>query len=205
MRAPLPRLVVATGNPGKLREFSALLAGLATELIPQSAFGISAPVESAPTFAGNALAKARHAARAAAAAALADDSGLEVDALGGAPGVHSARYAGPDADAARNTAKLLAALADVPEPRRARFRCALALVRTADDPQPLIVEGCWEGRIARAPRGTGGFGYDPVFLVGAGDVTAAELAPELKNSTSHRAQALARLRAALLERELAGG
>ena len=194
MGAPLPRLVVATENPGKLREFGALLAGFAGELIPLAAFGVTPAEETAASFSGNALAKARHAARATGLAALADDSGLEVDALGGDPGVYSARYAGPAGDARRNTAKLLNALADVAEPRHARFRCALALVRSADDPAPLIAEGRWEGQIARAPRGVNGFGYDPVFIVAGGALTAAELAPELKNQLSHRAQALAELR-----------
>jgi XTP/dITP diphosphohydrolase len=189
----LPRLVVATGNPGKLRELEALLAGVAAELVPQAALGIAAAAETEPSFEGNALLKARHAARLAALPALADDSGLEVDALGGQPGVHSARYAGEGARDEANNAKLLAALAGVPEPRRARYRCVIALVRSADDPAPLVARGHWEGRIARTPRGTRGFGYDPLFEVGDGPLTAAELAPADKNRVSHRARALAEL------------
>ncbi|HXQ30817.1 MAG TPA: RdgB/HAM1 family non-canonical purine NTP pyrophosphatase [Steroidobacteraceae bacterium] len=190
MSAHLPRLVVASSNPGKLTELGALLAGLAAEIVPQSALGISPAAETALTFADNALLKARHAARFSGSAALADDSGLEVDALGGEPGVHSARYAGQGASALANNTKLLEALAATPEPRRARYRCVIALVMGADDPAPLLAAGSWEGRIAFAPRGTGGFGYDPLFLVGEGALTAAELPPEVKNRISHRALAL---------------
>jgi XTP/dITP diphosphohydrolase len=193
----LPRLVLATDNAGKLRELGSLLAEFSAELVPQSACGIAPAAETATTFEGNALLKARHAARLSGSAALADDSGLEVDALGGEPGVHSARYAGPAASDAANNAKLLAALARVPAPRRARYRCVIALVLSADDPAPLIATGSWEGRIALAPRGAGGFGYDPLFLVGDGTATAAELAPAVKNRLSHRALALAALRARL--------
>jgi XTP/dITP diphosphohydrolase len=194
---PWPRLVVATGNPGKLRELRALLAGVATEIVPQTALGVPPAEETEDTFAGNALLKARHAARLTGCPALADDSGLEVDALGGAPGVRSARYAGETADDAANNARLLAELAAVAEPRRARYRAVIALVRDADDPAPLVAEGRWEGRIAHAPRGSGGFGYDPLFLVGEGERSAAELAPEEKNRISHRARALAALLARL--------
>lgn len=197
MHAPWPRLVVATGNAGKLREFRALLAGLATEILPQTDLGVPSPEETESTFVGNALLKARHAARLTGAAALADDSGLEVDALGGAPGVRSARYAGEGADDAANNARLLEALAGVPAPRRARYRAAVVLVEGPGDPAPRIASGTWEGRIALAPRGTGGFGYDPLFLVGDGELTAAELPPGLKNRISHRAQALAALLAQL--------
>jgi XTP/dITP diphosphohydrolase len=195
--AYLPRLVVASSNPGKLSELGVLLAQFTAEIVPQSALGIAPAAETATTFAGNALLKARHAARLSGSAALADDSGLEVDALGGEPGVHSARYAGIDASDAANNAKLLAALAQFPAPRRARYRCVVALVAGADDPAPLVAAGSWEGRIALAPRGSGGFGYDPLFLVGEGAVTAAELLPEVKNRISHRARALAALRARL--------
>jgi len=200
-----PRLVVATANPGKLRELGALLAGLAGELVPQSSLGVPAVVESGATFADNALLKARHAARHTGLPALADDSGLEVDALGGAPGVHSARYAGATADDAANNVKLLAALAALDAagaaaaPRSARYRCVIACVRAADDPAPLLATGSWEGSIARTPRGTGGFGYDPLFVVDAAGRTAAELPAQEKNRVSHRAAALAALRA-LLER-----
>jgi XTP/dITP diphosphohydrolase len=193
----LPRLVVASSNPRKLIELGSLLAGLATEIVPQSALGIPPAAETAMTFEGNALLKARHAARLSGSAALADDSGLEVDALAGQPGVHSARYAGSGASDAANNAKLLEALAGVPEPRRARYRCVIALVRDGDDPAPLVAAGSWDGRIAFAARGTGGFGYDPLFLVGEGPLTAAELPPEVKNRISHRALALEALAASL--------
>ncbi len=193
MAVPLPRLVVASGSAGKLRELRALAGALARELVPQSELGVAPVAETEDSFLGNALLKARHAARATGAAALADDSGLEVDSLGGAPGVYSARYAGEGASDADNNAKLLAALAAVPEPRRARYRAVLVLLRGADDPAPLVAEGCWEGRIALAPRGGGGFGYDPLFLPGDGALTAAELAPAEKNRVSHRGRALAAL------------
>jgi XTP/dITP diphosphohydrolase len=196
MAAPLRRLVVASSNAGKLRELRALAAALAAEIVPQSELGVAAVAETEPSFLGNALLKARHAARATGAAALADDSGLEVDALGGAPGVHSARYAGAGASDADNNARLLAALAGVPPPRRARYRAVLVLVTGPDDPAPLVAEGCWEGRIAAAPRGAGGFGYDPLFLPGDDEQSVAELAPAEKNLRSHRAQALAALLAA---------
>ena len=189
-RVSLPRLVVASGNPGKLRELRALLAGVAGEVVAQSELGVLPVEETGATFLSNALLKARHAARATNAPALADDSGLEVDALGGAPGVRSARYAGDGADDAANNVRLLAALEDVPAPRRARYRAVIVLVRSADDPAPLIADGHWEGQIALAPRGRGGFGYDPLFLVGDDDRTAAELAPDVKNQLSHRGQAL---------------
>jgi len=191
--APLPRLVVASGNSGKLRELTALLAGRVTELIPQSALGIAPAEETESTFEGNALLKARHAARLAGAAALADDSGLEVDALGGRPGVHSARFAGASASDAANNELLLRSLEGIAAPRRARYRCVIALVRNADDPAPLVATGSWEGRIALAPRGEGGFGYDPLFLVGEGELTAAELPAAVKNRISHRGLALGAL------------
>jgi XTP/dITP diphosphohydrolase len=197
MPARFGRLVVASSNTGKLSELGVLLAGFATEVVPQSALGIAPAAETAATFEGNALLKARHAARLCGSAALADDSGLAVDALGGEPGVRSARYAGVGASDAANNARLLAALAQVPEPRRARYRCVIALVTGADDPAPLVATGSWEGRIALAPRGTGGFGYDPLFLVGEGALTAAELPPDVKNRISHRARALAALTARL--------
>ncbi len=194
---PWPRLVVATGNPGKLRELRELLAGLALEILPQTELGVPSPPETESSFVGNALLKARHAARLTGAVAVADDSGLEVDALGGAPGVWSARYAGEGANDAANNARLLEALADVPAPRRARYRAVVVLVRGAHDPAPLVAEGVWEGRIATVPRGSGGFGYDPLFLVGDGELTAAQLPAALKNRLSHRAQALAALLAQL--------
>ena len=188
------RLVLASGNPGKLREFAALL-GPGWELVPQDRLGVAPVDETGTTFRENALLKARHAALATGLPALADDSGLEVDALGGAPGVYSARYAGPGASDAANNARLLAALADVPGPARtARYRCVLVLVAGPDDPAPLVAEGTWEGRIGFGPRGTGGFGYDPLFIDAASGLTGAELEPAAKNARSHRGQALGALR-----------
>lgn len=189
----IPRLVIATGNRGKLREFAAMLQGLVDEVIPQSDLGVSAAAETESTFVGNALLKARHAARVTGLPALADDSGLEVDALAGAPGVWSARYAGESATDAQNNAKLLSALAGIPVPRLARYRAVLALVRSADDPRPVIAEGVWQGEIAMSPAGDGGFGYDPLFLVDGGPRTAAQLEATDKNQRSHRALALSRL------------
>ncbi|MBX3695857.1 MAG: RdgB/HAM1 family non-canonical purine NTP pyrophosphatase [Steroidobacteraceae bacterium] len=185
------RVVVATGNRGKLGELTAMLAPLGVELQPQSAFGIVPPPETGTTFLDNALIKARHAVRVSALPAIADDSGLEVDALGGAPGVYSARYAGEDADDAANNSKLLAALAGVsPEKRSARYRAVIVFVNGSNDPNPLIGEGAWEGRIALAPRGDGGFGYDPLFELPDGSSTAAQLTPARKNALSHRGAAL---------------
>lgn len=191
-----PRLVVATGNAGKLREFSALLNGFVGEVIPQAALGVGSVEETEDTFVGNALLKARHAAAVTGLPALADDSGLEVDALDGAPGVYSARYAGLHASDADNNEKLLAALAAVPEPRRARYQAVLVLVRSAEDPAPVVAVGRWEGAIATHARGSGGFGYDPLFLVD-GRRTAAEMSAEEKNGCSHRASALQALLAQL--------
>jgi XTP/dITP diphosphohydrolase len=194
----MKRLVLASANPGKLREMRALLAPLGGEVLSQAQLGIAETEEPHDTFIENALAKARHASRASGLPALADDSGLCVDALGGAPGVHSAHFAGREGGReerdARNNARLLASLG---ENRKAHYRCVMALVRSADDPEPLIAEGSWEGEIARAPRGANGFGYDPLFLVGGRGLTAAELPAEEKNRISHRAQAAARLLAAL--------
>lgn len=194
----MKRAVLASANPGKLRELAALLAPAGFELLSQAAFGIDSVPETGTTFRENALLKARHAAAAAGLPALADDSGIEVDALGGRPGVFSARFAGEGASDAANLARLLAELAGVPEERRgARYRCVVTWVRAADDAAPLSGEGTWEGRIALAPRGSGGFGYDPAFIPAGGQRTAAELSPAEKNKVSHRAQALARLVAAL--------
>lgn len=192
------RVVLATGNPGKLRELRELLAGAGFEVQPQTDFGIVPPVEDGATFVANALIKARHAARLAALPAIADDSGLEVDALGGRPGIHSARYAGPAASDEDNNARLLLELAGVPDAARtARYRCAVVYVRDAEDPSPVVCEAAWEGRIGIAGRGAGGFGYDPLFLVAGDTRTAAELPAGEKNRVSHRGQALARLVAAL--------
>ena len=197
----MKQLVLASVNPGKLREIAALLAPLAIEVLPQSRLGIAEIEEPHLTFLENALAKARHASRAARLPALADDSGLCVDALGGEPGVHSAYYAGTDggreARDGRNNDKLLSVLK---EERSAYYCCVMVLVRHAADPRPLVAEGLWRGEIARAPRGANGFGYDPLFIVAGRDLTAAELGPEEKNRISHRGQALERLLALLRER-----
>ena len=195
------KLVLASGNAGKLAELRMLLGDSGHALHAQSEFGVADAEETGQTFVENAILKARHAARATGLPALGDDSGLCVDALDGAPGLYSARYAGGHGDAQANIAKLLQALREVPDARRtARFYCVLALLRHADDPMPLIAEGAWEGRILPAPRGTGGFGYDPVFLDPDTGLSAAELDPGTKNRTSHRARALAVLAARLQAR-----
>jgi XTP/dITP diphosphohydrolase len=189
------RLVLASGNPGKLAELRDVLGDSGLALHAQSEFGVSEAAETGHTFVENALLKARHAARATGLPALADDSGLIVDALGGAPGLISAHYAGVHGDSTGNIAKLLCALDGVPEhARTARFYALVVLLRHADDPQPLIAEGVWEGRILTAPRGSGGFGYDPVFFSPEHGCSAAELAPAVKNRVSHRGRALAALR-----------
>jgi XTP/dITP diphosphohydrolase len=194
-RRELPaKAVLATGNAGKQRELAALLAPRGIEVILQTTLGITSADETGDTFEANALLKARHAAREARLPALADDSGLEVDALQGRPGVWSARYAGIDATDAANNAKLLQELAGVPAARRgARYRCVIAFVRDADDPEPLLAQGAWEGRIGEAPQGTGGFGYDPLFWPRGSTVTAAQMQPAAKNAVSHRGLALAEL------------
>ena len=197
MSAPR-RLVLASGNRGKLAELQRILADPGIELVAQADLGIAEIEETGASFVENALLKARHAAGESGLPALADDSGLCVDALGGAPGLYSARYAGPHGDSAANIAKLLDALRDVPAERRAaHFHCSIVLLRAAPDPAPLISEGRWHGRILDAPRGSGGFGYDPVFLDPVLGASAAELEPAIKNRVSHRGQALARLRALL--------
>ncbi|WP_298235828.1 RdgB/HAM1 family non-canonical purine NTP pyrophosphatase [uncultured Azohydromonas sp.] len=196
MDAAAPRRVVlATGNAGKQREFAALLAPLGFAVVTQGELGIAGAEETGDTFESNALLKARHASRGANLPALADDSGIEVDALGGRPGVWSARYAGPDASDEANNALLLAELAAHPDPaaRRARYRCVIAYVRFADDPAPLFARGAWEGHITTAPRGSGGFGYDPLFVPDGLACTAAEMPAADKNAVSHRGQALAAL------------
>jgi XTP/dITP diphosphohydrolase len=189
------RIVVATGNRGKLAEIRDVLAGTGIELVAQSDLGISDADETGATFVENALIKARHASRASGLPALGDDSGICVDALGGAPGLISARYAGAHGDGAANIAKLLGALEGVEDAQRgAHFHCTIVLLASADDPAPLIAEGRWRGRILEAPRGSGGFGYDPVFfdpVLGSG---AVELDRATKNRVSHRGQALARMR-----------
>ena len=193
------KLVLASGNAGKLAELGELLGGPGFDLHAQSEFGVADVEETGLTFVENALLKARNAARATGLPALGDDSGLCVDALDGAPGLYSARYGGGHGDAARNIARLLHELDGVPDARRgARFHCVLVLLRSADDPQPLIAEGSWAGRILQAPRGSGGFGYDPVFLDPLHGASAAELDPALKNRISHRGRALAELHARLV-------
>lgn len=189
------KLVLASGNPSKLAELRALLDDARLELHAQSEFGIADVQETASTFVENALLKARHAARATGLPALGDDSGLCVDALHGAPGLYSARYGGVHGDAVCNIDRLLRELDGVPQAQRvARFQCVLVLLRTVDDPQPLIAEGSWEGRILDAPRGSGGFGYDPVFFDPERGCSAAELDPALKHRISHRGRALAALK-----------
>jgi XTP/dITP diphosphohydrolase len=192
------RLVVATANPGKLREFRSLLAGLPYELISLAELGLESPAETGSSFLENATLKARHAATSSGFAAVADDSGIEVDALGGAPGIHSARYAGADAFASANNAKLMSALEGVQlDARRARYRCAVVLIEAADT-APVVAQAAWEGFILDAPRGSGGFGYDPYFWLPELGKTAAELGSEEKNRLSHRGKAMRALREALL-------
>ena len=194
------RLVLATGNAGKLREMRAILAPWNVDVLPQSGFTAASAEETGLSFVENAILKARFAAEASGLPAIADDSGLEVDALHGAPGIYSARYAGPGADDAANNARLLRELDAIPDHERtARYRCAMVFMRWPLDPAPIVRQASWEGRIARLPRGAGGFGYDPLFLVGNGDVMAAELDPAHKNSISHRGKALRALVAALTE------
>lgn len=191
----MQRLVVATGNRGKLAEFRDLLGDSGIELLSQGELGIDDPPETGTTFVENAIIKARNAARRSGLPALADDSGLIVDALGGAPGLISAHYGGVQGDAARNIARLLGELEGVPEERRAaRFHSVIVLLRHAEDPAPLIAEGSWEGRILHAPRGAGGFGYDPVFFSPEHGCSAAELDAAVKNRVSHRGRAMALLR-----------
>lgn len=196
----MQRLVLATGNPGKRREMAPLLAPLGLEIVTQGELEIAGAEETGLSFVENALLKARHAARESGLPAIADDSGLAVDALNGAPGIYSARYAGADADDAANNRKLLAALEGLPEERRtARYHCLLVYLRHAEDPVPVIAEGHWEGRIAAAPQGSGGFGYDPLFYLPELGCTAAELPAEEKNRRSHRGRALSALIAQLRE------
>jgi XTP/dITP diphosphohydrolase len=191
----MQRLVVATGNRGKLAEFRDLLGDSGIELVSQGELGIDDPPETGTTFVENAIIKARNAARISGLPALADDSGLIVDALDGAPGLVSAHYGGVHGDAARNIARLLGELEGVPDARRsARFHSVIVLLRHADDPAPLIAEGSWEGRILDAPRGAGGFGYDPVFFSPEHGCSAAELDAAVKNRASHRGRAMAVLR-----------
>jgi XTP/dITP diphosphohydrolase len=192
------RLVLASSNLGKLREFRELLAPLGIEVVPQAELGVPDADELHSTFVENALGKARNAARHTGLPALADDSGICAAALGGAPGVHSARFGGEPRSDARNNARLVESLRDEAD-RRAHYYCVVVLVRHAEDPEPLIAEGRWHGEVIDGPRGAGGFGYDPHFFVPALGQTAAELVPARKNILSHRGKALARLIALLRE------
>lgn len=194
-------VVLASNNDGKRREIEQLLQPVGVRLHAQAEFGVDAVAETGLTFVENAILKARHASAASGLPAIADDSGLEVDALQGAPGIHSARYAGADADDRANCAKLLEALTEVPQGhRQARFQCVLVYLRHAEDPTPVICQGTWEGRILTEPRGDQGFGYDPLFWVPGQNRSAAELDPGAKNGLSHRGQALAQLLPALTDR-----
>ncbi len=193
-------IVLASDNAGKLKEINALLHASDFVVVGQASLGVPGADETGGTFIENAILKARNASQYTGRSALADDSGLEVDALDGAPGVHSARFAGSDATDARNVAKLLSALDGVPhEQRGARFRCVMAYLRQANDPTPLICQGTWEGSIAEQGRGDNGFGYDPVFWVVQENRTAAELDSDLKNRLSHRGQALRAMVAQLVQ------
>jgi XTP/dITP diphosphohydrolase len=197
-----PKVVMASGNPGKLRELASLLEGLNIEVLAQSDFGVEDAEETGTTFAENSLIKARHAADATGLPAIADDSGLAVDALQGAPGVYSARYSGADATDQENVAKLLQAMRAVGEPSRgAAFHCVATFV-LPDDSKPLVADGEWRGEILTTAKGDGGFGYDPIFLDSASGRSAAELAPEEKNARSHRGQALRKL-VVLIEQQFA--
>ncbi len=188
------RIVLATGNAGKIREFSDMLGPLGFEFVPQAEFGIEPPEETGETFEDNAILKARYASARSGLPAMADDSGLEVDALGGAPGVRSARYAGEGAGDLANLEKLIEAMKLVPDASRsARFRCVIALARTADDPSPMLGRGVWEGVILHSPTGHGGFGYDPVFAPRGETRSVAELVAAEKHAQSHRGLALRNL------------
>lgn len=192
------KVVLASGNAGKVREINQLLAQQEIQVVPQSLFDTPEAEETGLTFVENAILKARNAARHSGLPAIADDSGIEVDALNGAPGIYSARFAGPACDDRANNDKLLADLEQVAEEQRtARFQCVMVYLRHADDPTPIICQGTWEGRILRAPQGENGFGYDPLFLVPELGCSSAELAPDQKNALSHRGQALRQLVAAL--------
>jgi XTP/dITP diphosphohydrolase len=188
------RVVLATSNAGKLREFRELLAPLGFETLPVSQFTRLTAEETGLSFIENAILKARHAAQAANLPAIADDSGIELDALQGAPGIYSARYAGPSASDQANLDKLVKATRELPEEQRtARYQCALAYLRWASDPSPLIVQASWEGRVVLTPRGNGGFGYDPIFELTELGKTAAELSADEKNQISHRGKAMREL------------
>ncbi|MBE5214436.1 XTP/dITP diphosphatase [Pectobacterium sp. A535-S3-A17] len=187
----MQKVVLATGNPGKVRELASLLADFGLDIVAQTELGVDSAEETGLTFIENAILKARHAAQITGLPAIADDSGLAVDALGGAPGIYSARYAGMDASDQQNLDKLLLTLKDVPdEQRRASFHCVLVYLRHAEDPTPIVCHGSWQGMLTHEAAGSGGFGYDPIFFVPELGKTAAELTREEKNAQSHRGQAL---------------
>ncbi|HKJ94489.1 MAG TPA: RdgB/HAM1 family non-canonical purine NTP pyrophosphatase [Gammaproteobacteria bacterium] len=197
----MERVVFASGNAGKVREVAEMLRGLDIDLVPQSDYVVPSVEETGLTFVENALIKARNACEHSGRPAIADDSGLAVDGLDGEPGIYSARYAGEPSDDAANNRRLLEELCDVPEAGwTARFHCVLVYLRHAADPVPLICHGAWEGRVVETPRGSNGFGYDPLFLDPKLDRTAAELEPEVKNRVSHRAKALKALIGQLRDR-----
>ncbi|KGM07252.1 Nucleoside 5-triphosphatase RdgB (dHAPTP, dITP, XTP-specific) [Methylophaga thiooxydans] len=189
----MSNIVLASGNKGKLREFAQLLAPLNIEIVPQSELQVVEAEETGLSFVENAILKARNACMQTGLPAISDDSGIEVDALQGAPGIYSSRYAGPNASDQDNIDTLLAAIKDVPEAERsARFQCVVVYMRHAKDPTPLICQGTWHGQIMLQPSGDGGFGYDPVFFVAETETSAAELSPEQKHAVSHRGQAMRR-------------
>ena len=199
----MKKIVLATGNAGKAREFAQLLAEFDAEIIPQTQLNVSSVPETGLTFVENALIKARHAAEITGLPAIADDSGIEVDALNGAPGIYSARFAGENATDLENNQLLLQQLQAIPEAERtARYHCVIVYLRHALDPTPLICHGIWEGRVLTAPQGEQGFGYDPLFLIPEQQCTAAQMPPDLKNKLSHRGQAMRELQAALSARAL---
>lgn len=187
----MQKVVLATGNPGKVRELADLLSAFGLDIVAQTDLDVASAEETGLTFIENAILKARHAAHITGLPAIADDSGLAVDALGGAPGIYSARYAGEEASDRQNLEKLLAALENVPDgQRQAQFHCVLVYLRHAEDPVPLVFHGSWQGEITRTPAGEGGFGYDPIFYVPESGKTAAELSKTEKGAVSHRGKAL---------------
>ncbi|MFT5452350.1 MAG: XTP/dITP diphosphohydrolase [Enterobacterales bacterium] len=191
MQQIMQQIVLATGNKGKVREFKQMLSNQPFEILPQSDFDVSEVEETGLTFVENAIIKARHAAKVTGLPAIADDSGIEVDALNGAPGIYSARYAGLDANDKDNLHKLIQDIEEIDEPlRTARFQCVLVLMRHENDPTPIICQGSWEGSLLRKPAGQNGFGYDPIFWLEANQCTSAELDPDTKDKLSHRGQAL---------------
>ncbi|MCO7225274.1 RdgB/HAM1 family non-canonical purine NTP pyrophosphatase [Pleionea sp. CnH1-48] len=192
------KIVLASGNQKKIQELQDILAPLNYEIVPQGSLNIDDAVEDGLSFVENAIKKARHAAKLSGLPALADDSGIEVDAINGQPGIYSARFSGDQATDQKNNEKLLSLLKDTPEAdRTARFQCVIVYMRHAEDPTPIICQGSWEGRILKAPQGDSGFGYDPLFYVSEHQCSAAELSKEQKHALSHRGKALALLKAAL--------